>query len=305
MTFAAAVGHGNLPNGSWSPVIYSKKAIDYFRIASVVNEVTNTDYAGELKGMGDTVKIMKAPRATVRTLERGTRIDFQDVSDEDLSLVVDKANYFAFKVDDIETLLSHIGWEGLMRESGTYELANKFDNEVLTYMQANATTNSALGSDGSPKTIGYGAGNDFTPLDLLGRMARLMDENDVPADSRYAVVSPAFVEQLGREDGKLIEVQVTGDAESIVRQRKLATSRPIHGFTLFKTNNSPTSTNSSNVTVVAGHKSAVATASVITEVEKQRGIDFFGDAIKGMNLYGRKVLRPEALFTAFISIGDA
>ena len=102
MAFATAAGYGNLPNGNFSPVIYSKQVQLAFRKASIVEAITNSDYFGEIANMGDSVKIIKEPEITVKSYARGTTITPQDLDDEDFSLTVDKANYFAFKVDDIE-----------------------------------------------------------------------------------------------------------------------------------------------------------------------------------------------------------
>ena len=96
MAFASAAGHGNLPNGNFSSVIYSKKVQLAFRKATVVGAVTNSDYFGEIANQGDTVRIIKEPEISVSAYARGTTVTAQDLDDEDFSLVVDKANYFAF-----------------------------------------------------------------------------------------------------------------------------------------------------------------------------------------------------------------
>ena len=101
MAFTTAAGYGNLPNGNFSPVIYSKQVQLAFRKSSVVEEITNSDYFGEIANMGDTVRIIKEPEISVKAYSRGTIIQPQDLDDEDFNLTVDKANYFAFKVDDI------------------------------------------------------------------------------------------------------------------------------------------------------------------------------------------------------------
>ena len=96
MAFASAAGHGNLPNGNFSSVIYSKKVQLAFRKATVVGAVTNSDYFGEIANQGDTVRIIKEPEISGAAYARGTTVTAQDLDDEDFSLVVDKANYFAF-----------------------------------------------------------------------------------------------------------------------------------------------------------------------------------------------------------------
>lgn len=102
MAFPSAGGYGNLPNGNFSSIIYSKKTQNAFRKATVVGDISNSDYFGEIAAQGDTVKIIKEPEISVSAYQRGTQISAQNLDDEDFTLVVDKANYFAFKIDDIE-----------------------------------------------------------------------------------------------------------------------------------------------------------------------------------------------------------
>ena len=99
-------------NSFFLPKVYSKQVLNFFRKSSVVEAITNTDYAGEIASFGDTVRIIKEPEITVKEYARGTQITPQDLDDEDFSLTVDKANYFAFKVDDIEELI-HVSTSNL------------------------------------------------------------------------------------------------------------------------------------------------------------------------------------------------
>jgi hypothetical protein len=95
MAFKAAAGHGSLPNGAFSPTIFSKKAQLAFRRSAVAQSITNTDYMGELNSFGDTVKIIREPTIQVRPYARGKIIQPQDLIDEDFTLVIDQANEFA------------------------------------------------------------------------------------------------------------------------------------------------------------------------------------------------------------------
>ena len=113
MAFGSVSGYSNLPNGNFSSVIYSKKVQLAFRKSTVVGDITNSDYFGEIANQGDTVRIIKEPEISVSAYLRGTTIAPQDLSDDDFSLVVDKANYFAFKVDDIEEAHSHVNFMDL------------------------------------------------------------------------------------------------------------------------------------------------------------------------------------------------
>ena len=96
MAFQAAPGWGQLANGNFSSVIYSKKVQLAFRKKTVAQAITNSDYFGEISAQGDTVRIIKEPEISVSSYSRGSQIQAQDLSDEDFTLVIDKANAYAF-----------------------------------------------------------------------------------------------------------------------------------------------------------------------------------------------------------------
>jgi len=134
MAFPRATGHNNLPNGNFSPIIYSKQVQLAFRKSSVVEDITNSDYFGEIANMGDSVKIIKEPEVSVQAYNRGTQITAQDLDDEDFTLVVDQANYYAFKMDDIEEAHSHVNFMSLASDRAAYRLKDQYDQDVLGYL---------------------------------------------------------------------------------------------------------------------------------------------------------------------------
>ena len=353
MAFKTAAGYGNLPNGNFSPVIYSKKVQSAFRKTSIIEDITNSDYFGEISNFGDTVRIIKEPEITVQEYARGTQVTPQDLDDEDFTLVVDKANYFAFKIDDIEEAHSHVNFESMATDRAGYRLKDQFDQEILGYMSgfkqsalhANAGTarvaadksgtdpvsaaaNGLLASmlisrasfvsggatTDSIATHPDGSTGEATPLEILNRMARLLDQQNVDRDNRWVVVDPVFAEQLNDENSKLLNNDFAGgqNANDILRNGRII-SGLIRGFRVYLSNNLPSigtgpgtiDTNGSSShfgVVLAGHDSAVATASQIEKVESYRDNDSFADIVRGMHLYGRKILRPEALVRAHYNI---
>ena len=134
MAFSSASGYGNLPNGNFSPVIYSKQVQLAFRKSATVGDITISDYFGEISAQGDTVRIIKEPEISVQSYTRGTTVTAQDLDDEDFTLVVDKSNYFAFKMDDIEEAHSHVNFMQLATDRAAYRLADQYDQEVLGYL---------------------------------------------------------------------------------------------------------------------------------------------------------------------------
>ena len=349
MAFSSASGYSNLPNGNFSPVIYSQKVQKTFRKLSVVEDITNTDYFGEISDYGDSVKLIKEPEITVNSYERGTSVAAQDLSDADFTMVINQANYFMFKVDDIESQHSHVNFMDLATDRAAYKIKDKFDQEVLGHLsgftgaagsfaertsletgstKANSGAGndellaanklditdfggSAIGGDASLTSIPVDAtGTVASPLDILNRMARLLDAADVPSDGRWFVADPVFWEILMDEDSKFISNDFAGgqDAGDILRNGT-ATSSMIRGFRVYKSNNLPylgtgpgtvaTAGSETNFGVlVAGHDSAVATAQQLSKTESYRDTASFADIVRGLQLYGRKILRPESIVTA-------
>jgi hypothetical protein len=305
MAFPTASGYGNLSLGNFSPVVYSQKVLMTFRKASVVEDITNTDYAGEIENFGDTVNIINEPTLTVKSYNRGTQISTEELSDAQTQLVVDQGNYFAFKVDDIEERHSHINWMTMATDQGAYQLKDSFDSNVLTNIQANVLAANIYGSNASPIDVGFDAG-EVDPANVLARLARLLDDQNVPEDGRWAVAPPIFWEEMNQTGAKLMEVQVTGDGTSPLRgslNNGRVSDRIVHGFVLYKSNNVPTPTGS-NATqhVLAGHMSAMATANHIAKTETLRDQNSFADIVRGLHIFGRTVLRTHALADAFVKI---
>jgi len=257
MAFPSAPGYGNLPNGNFSPVIYSKQVQLAFRKSSVVEDITNNDYFGEIANMGDSVKIIKEPEVSVQSYARGTQITAQDLDDEDFTLVVDQANYFAFKIDDIEAAHSHVNFMSMASDRAAYRLRDQYDQDVLGYLSGysqsakhvNADTarttfpgTKAVSTAGSNEllasmqlsrpnfgnlTSAGSAGDSIplaprlpgattvptatvSPLTVIARMGRLLDQQFVDTNGRWLVVDPVFIEMLKDEDSRLLNADFGG-----------------------------------------------------------------------------------------------
>lgn len=351
MAFPSAPGYGQFSNGNFSPVIYSKQVQLAFRKSSVVEDITNNDYFGEIANMGDSVKIIKEPEVSVQSYARGTQITAQDLDDEDFTLVVDQANYFAFKIDDIEAAHSHVNFMPMASDRAAYRLRDQYDQDVLGYLSgyqqsakhsspdtarttfpgtkaiATADNDELLASMklsrpsfGNLTTAGS-AGDSIplaprlpgatslptttvSPLMVIARMGRLLDQQLVDTQGRWLIVDPVFVEMLKDEDSRLLNADFGGSG----LQNGLIINN-LHGFRVYVSNNLPkigtgpgtagAAAQATNFGVlVAGQDAAVASAQQITKTESYRDPDSFADIVRGMHLYGRKILRPEAIATA-------
>jgi hypothetical protein len=354
MAFPSAVGHGNLPNGNFSPVIYSKKAQLAFRKSSTVQDITNTDYFGEISAFGDSVKIIKEPEVSVTSYKRGQPIVAQDLVDEDFTLTIDQANAFAFKMDDIESAHSHVNFMSMATDRAGYRLKDQFDQEVLGYLSGykqsalHTAAGTARTAGDIPGTKAISTADDdellainklkkgsfgnittasagdhsipvaarmpgatalpteyVSPAMLVSRMARLLDLQNVDSSGRWLVIDPTLMEILRDEDSRLLNADF-GESGAL---RNGLVLKNFHGFRVYVSNNLPkvgtgpgttgvANQNSNFGVLIAGHDSAVATAEQINKTESYRDPDSFADVVRGLHLYGRKLLRPEALVTA-------
>ena len=304
MAFSKVSGNNNLPNGNFSPIIFSQKVQKFFRTASVVEAITNTDYAGEIENFGDTVNIIKEPTITVSAYSRGAVVDTQDIVDDQIQLVVDQANSFAFKVDDIEERHSHVNFEAIATSSGAYSLKNAYDQNVIAAMVAGVSSSSPdhlLGADsgsGQDQDVGFASG-EIDPVDTISKHNRLLNAADVPEENRWFLAGPEFVEQLGQANSKLMS-DTTGDAKPL-RNGKVIDGK-IMNMDVYMTNNFAASSTSNFFKVLGGHMSSTATANHIAKIEVIRHPESFSDVVRGLHVFGRKVLRDNGLVLSHILI---
>jgi len=299
-------------NSFFLPSIYSKKVLNFFRKSSVVEAITNTDYAGEISAYGDSVKIIKEPVISVYDYTRGSDTTSTKLTDQELTLVVDSAKAFKFIVDDIETKMSHVNFKEVASSSAAYALKDSFDAAVIANMFSGLSASApdhVLGADSATAlgagvydgagAVDLGTSGETDPLDLMARMARLLDEQNVPEEGRWFVAGPDFYEQLSQSGSKLLSVDYNAGQGSI--RNGLVSSGKLRGFSMYKSNNIAATSNATGK-CLAGHISSTATAQTIISTEVLRDPSSFGDIVRGLHVYGSKVLRDEALVGAFYLI---
>lgn len=315
----------------WVPEIFSKNVLMRFTRESVVEGITNSDYLGEISAFGDSVRIITEPNITISTYGRGDTMTSANYNDAEHTLVLDQAHAYQFEVEDIEAQLSHVGWEQLVSNAATYNMKMAYDLNVLAYFEATmgatflankevadplhglfvrrgvAAKTTAIAADTTVaniitelKTDSYRLNNDLSsstagdihPLDLVSKMGLYLDKQDVPEEGRYIVASPEFVEKLTAADSQLINVDFRGGKADFTNG---LIAQDVRGFKVFKSNNATAGF------LLGGHMSAVATANSIVKTEKLRSHDGFRDKIRGLHVFGRAVVRENALVGAYVT----
>ncbi len=256
--------------------------------------VINRDYEGEISQFGDTVHIGKLTAPSVSTYTKNsTSITPATLTTTDQTLLIDQAKYFAFEIDDVDA--RQVRNDGDLMSKAAYLAAQALVATADTYVSTLMTTNAS-----SILTAQDVATADAAYL-LVRKLRVALDKANVPAAGRFLIVSPEFY-ALILGDPRFIDASAYGSAAPIMNGEV----GRIVGFSVIVSNTIPagtagTSPEVSNF-VVAGHPMATTFASQINSVEAYRPQDSFSDALKGLSLYGAKVVRPEALAVCDVDV---
>jgi len=297
-TYNFGLGVSGQTNGFFIPEIYSKKVQIALRKAAVAEAVCNTDYMGEISSFGDTVNIIKEPQIAVADYTRGLAVTSTDLTDQELVLTVDQAKSFSFKIDDLEKRFSHVNFQAIAADNAAYALRDAMDSNILAAISAGATATAGMGTTSTPIDIGFTSG-EVDPLNQMALAAKVLDEANAPEDGRWFVAAPEWYNALSNSSSKLLSVDFNAGQGSI--RNGLVASGLLRGFSMYKSNNLPTNdlsgaTPAGSATApeaLFGHMSSTAAASSMNKVETVRDTGTFSDIVRGLMVWGRKVLRPE------------
>lgn len=272
------------------PEIWSASILSNLNNELVYAALCNRDYEGEIQSAGDTVHITSIGTVSTRAYSELTSITWDEVADTQVDLLIDQKRYFALKVDDVERKQALPFLDEATREAA-YALRDNADGVVSAAMYAavnqGANDLGALTADVSDNTM-YGH---------LVSMATTLDRDNCPSDGRWVVVSPEIYGAL-LQDPRFVDASASADGGAALRNGFIGRAA---GFDVYKSNQTPDPT-TSTYAVIAGHPSATAYADQILETEAIRLQDFFGDGVRGLHVFGVKVIRPTCLALASVTV---
>ena len=273
---------GTTSEVNFIPEIFSKLLQAKFYSQSVLPAISNTDYEGEISGQGDKVTIRTVPAVTIN--DYAGSITTQELTTAKVELLIDKAKYYSFKIDDVLAAQADINMLEAASNDAAEGMRVAVETSVLSSVVTGATT------IGSQTTINQN-GSDI--LEAILSMAQSLDTLNIPEEGRFIVLSPEFVQILKKSE--LRQAYLTGDAESPLRNGRVGM---IDRFTVYMSNMLYTpgsGTDSGYTHVLAGHPKAISFASQFTNTETNRMETTFGDQVRGLKVYGSKVVVPDAL----------
>jgi hypothetical protein len=301
MGFPVSAGRPNY-SGNFIPEIWSGKLIENFYDATVLAAISNTNYEGEIRRMGDTVNIRTTPEITIKTYVKGQTLSVESPDKPKLQLVIDKGEYFACIEDDVDKVQSDINLMDTWSKDASERMKIKIDQRVLTDILpgisslnkgANAgriSGNIDLGTTGTPVAI-----SKTNVLEYIVDIGTVLDEANAPESDRFIVIPAKMAGMIKKSDLK--DASLTGDSVSVIRNGRLGM---IDRFTVYMSHNLNNA--SGKFSIIAGHKMGFTFASQMTEMESIRAESTFGNIIRGLQVYGYQVVKPEALAQGVITV---
>jgi hypothetical protein len=312
-------------SGAFIPTLWSGKLLAKFYQNTILSEVTNTDYEGELKNQGDTVRIRLAPSISISDYTVGQSLSYEVPTPIFQDMQVNKGKYFGVQVNDVLAYQSDIALMNMFTEDAAKQLKIAIENEV--FFNSFVTEGPVAANKGATAgkiSAAYNLGTDITPIDqatpenvlkAILRMSTVLDEQNVPEDGRFLIISP-YDRQLLMQSS-IAQAYFTGDQSSTIRTGKIGM---LDRFSVYVSNLLPrgeagkalvaglsaTSTGGTvssakaRRTMIAGTKAATSFAMTINKTEPLRNQTDFGDIVRGLAVYGRKVVKPEAMVTAIV-----
>ena len=301
MAFGTSSGHPSY-TGNFIPEIWSGKLVENFYDATVLAAISNTDYEGEIKSHGDTVNIRTTPEVTIRDYVKGQTLTVEQPDKPKLQLLIDKGKYFAAVEDDVDKVQADINLMDAWTRDASERMKIQIDTDVLTNILTgiNASNKGAtagaisgdinLGVTSTPVAV-----SATNVLSYIVDLGTVLDEANCPESDRFLVIPAKMAGYIKKSDLK--DASLSGDGVSIMRNGRLGM---IDRFTLYMSHNLYKS--GSEFNLIAGHKMGLTFATQMTNMETLRSTTTFGDIVRGLQVYGYKVVKPEALAQGVITL---
>jgi hypothetical protein len=294
-------------SGNFIPEIWSSKLLVKFYAAVVQAAISNTDYEGEIKDVGDKVIIRTVPDITIRNYVKNQSLQIQRPNSAPTEMEIDHAKYFNFICDDIDKHQTDIALMDSWSRDASQQMKIVVDTEFLAAVYPDADS-ANKGLTAGKKSASYNLGVSGTPypitkaniLDFIVDVGSVLDEQDIPEEDRWFVLPPWMAGLIKKSDLK--DASLTGDGVSTLRNGRLGM---IDRFMLY-TSNLLTSVYDApyyGYHLIAGHKSAISFAAQMTKMESLRAESTFGTLVRGLNVYGFKVLKAQALCDLYVRKG--
>ncbi|MFA5976490.1 MAG: hypothetical protein WC859_10065 [Elusimicrobiota bacterium] len=309
MAYPIAAGSVVSPaySGTFIPQIWSSKLIEKFYATTVLAAISNTDYEGEIKGQGDLVKIRTVPTLTINDYTAGQSLTNQRPTSSVVELLIDKGKYWSAIADDVMAVQSDIDMMNKWSTDASEQMKISVDRDVLgtiipSFSASNRgatagaiSANINLGVTGTPLAL-----TKVNIIDTLVDLNEVLSQQNIPEQGRFFVLPFWANSLLKKSDIK--DASMSGDGVSVMRNGRVGM---IDGTTIYVSNNMAHVADGANScsNIIAGHTNGLTFASQLVKTETLRAESTFGDIMRGLQVYGYKVIDPTALASAYVYKG--
>ena len=288
------IGKAGAGNMQYVPVIFSGKLLTKFYAASTLAAISNTEYEGEIKKYGDTVKIRETPDITIRDYKKGQILSNEQPESTSIELLIDKGKYWSFVTDDVDDVQTDIkDYVSRWTADASKQMVITVETGVFVELGSQAHADN-LGAAAGAISSGYNLGSVAVPVvitrtnivEQIVNCGAVLDEQNIPDDGRFIVI-PVWMSAL-LKTSDLKQAYLTGDSTSPIRNGLIGS---IDRFNIYVSN---LLYRPSYTYVPFGHTKALTFATQITKTKVQDNPDGFGMLYRGLQVYGYKVILPEA-----------
>lgn len=295
MALPVAGGHPQLSGITIPNAIWSGKLLVKFYEATVLGEIANTEYEGDIASQGDKVIIRTTPTITIRDYSKGGTLQTERPTPETVELTIDKGKYWQLVADDVDKFQSDYNYIDDWTRDASEQLKITIDTQVLGTIYADADASNS-GNTAGKISSSYDLGSTGTPfvldktniLDYIVNLGSVLDEQNVPETDRWIVLPVWACGMIKQSDLK--DASLAGDATSIMRNGRIGM---IDRFMIYRSN--LLNVSAGNTDIIAGHKSGLTFASQMLNSETLRAESTFGTLVRGLQVYGFKVIKPQAI----------
>lgn len=332
---------GSPYSGTFIPTLWSGKLAKKFYETAIFPAIANTDWQGEIAGMGDSVVINSIPDVNVKEYKIGMNLQYETPGPKTIELKIDEGNYFGLNVPDVLEHQSKPNLMNMFTTEAAYQMKKYVDHRGMKKVLFDKTTGELAVDSATAKDFGrisylncggaagaesgaFNLGTDASPVSLtsanivslITKLSSVMDEANIPEEGRYLVISP--LERQLLLESPIAQAYLTGDAKSPLRNGMIGS---IDRFTIYVCNHMPRADAGKSWIVynpgsgdtdikagalkrhlvLAGTKAGISFASQITKVENLQNPSDFGQLVRGLNVWGARITQGQALVPAIVA----
>ncbi len=299
MAFPVAGSTPQLSGSVVPNVLWSTRLLVKFYAATVLGEIANTEYEGEISDYGDSVTIRTTPDIVISNYSKGQNLNTQRPEPSTIDLKIDQGRYWQFVADDVDKLQSDYDFIDDWANDASMQLKINIDTTILGTIYADAHA-ANQGSSAGAKSGSINLGTTGAPVkidktnivDKIVDVRTVLKEQNVPESDMFIILPPAMCARILKSDLK--DASLSGDGTSILRNGRVGM---VAGMTVYESNLLSTTVDSGTTVtnIIAGQKSGLTFASQLVKNETLKAESTFGTLVRGLQVFGYKVVKPEAI----------